>query len=155
MLFRSASPVKNRAVSSKTPVTVKKEKPPLKTVSEKTEADSALKKVKDKWSEIIETVRKAKITCYAFFVEAKPVSWEEGTLYLQYKMEHKFHRERSELPDNKKVMEQALENILGEKIAVKCILEKEAEDSQLKLNPEDELVEKAIALFGGEVVEVE
>ena len=51
--------------------------------------------------QILEAVRKAKIMCYAF-VEAKPVSLQDGVLILQYKADHKFHQERSELPENKR-----------------------------------------------------
>jgi len=115
----------------------------------------SIKEVQAKWDKILEVVRKTKIMCYAFFVEAKAVSLENGVLVLQYEENHRFHKERSELPENKKVMEQALEKILGQKIKVKCELKEETKQKELELTPEDDLVEKAIALFGGEVIEIE
>ena len=43
----------------------------------------------------------------------------------------------------------------GRKIAVKCVLEEEPDKEGFELTPEDDVVEKAIALFGGEVIEIE
>jgi DNA polymerase III gamma/tau subunit len=111
--------------------------------------------IEKKWDEILEVVRKTKIMCYAFFVEAQPISFQDGVLVLQYKVDHKFHCERSELPENKKVMEQAIEKVIGEQIAVECVLNEDPKKKELELTPEDDLVEKAIALFGGEVIEIE
>ena len=127
----------------------------LKSVETEKPASKSIEEVEAKWGQILEAVRKAKIMCYAFFVEAKPVSLQDGVLILQYKADHKFHRERSELPENKKVVELAIEKILGEKIAVKCVLEEEPDKEGFELTPEDDVVEKAIALFGGEVIEIE
>lgn len=111
--------------------------------------------VRQKWPEILEGVRKAKITCYAFFIEAQPLQLTGGELVLQYKAEHKFHKERSEQPANKTVMEQVLEKMLGEKIAIKCTLSDEQESANKNKTAADELVEQARAIFGGEVVEIE
>lgn len=116
-----------------------------------------LNQIKDKWQDILRAVRKAKITAYAFFIEATPVEFKDNQLVLQYKAEHKFHKERSEQPVNKQVMEQVLENLFGVNINVRCILSASpAENTEnKKATAEDDIVEKAIEIFGGEIVEVE
>ncbi|WP_227763659.1 DNA polymerase III subunit gamma/tau [Zhaonella formicivorans] len=113
--------------------------------------------IKQKWTEILDGVRKNKITSYAFFVEAEPLELQGNELVLQYKAEHKFHKERSEQPDNKKVIEHVLESILGAKIHIRCILKTERAAGGQEMNKlnQDELIQKAIEIFGGEVVEVE
>lgn len=143
------------AVGSKQEVQV--ERSPQGVSTSKTQGQNiSLNLIKDRWQDILAAVRKAKITAYAFFVEAKPVELKGHELVLQYKAEHKFHKERSEQPANRQVMEQVLENLFAVKINVRCVLGADpAETENKKASAEDDIVEKAIEIFGGEIVEVE
>ncbi|MDS1030502.1 DNA polymerase III subunit gamma/tau [Bacillota bacterium LX-D] len=125
------------------------------SIAQDSTSNLSLEKVTAKWQEILDALRKVKIVAYAFFIEGKPIEIRAGKLVLQYREEHKFHKERSEQPENKKVMEQVIEQVLGCKIALEFQLKTNQSAEQKNDPKEDELYLKACEIFGGDIVELE
>lgn len=108
------------------------------------------------WPEILEKVKENKITTHAFLIPAQPVKIDEqGYLILDFKKSHKFHRDKISQPENKVLVEKAIKDSTGMDIMIKClIVGGEEEDTGKNLGEDNSVVDKAIQLFGGSIVEV-
>lgn len=101
-------------------------------------ADSAISgNLKSRWGEILEGVKKAKITTYAFLVEAELVEEYTGEVVLGFKTGHTFHKERIEQAENRQVVEQVMQNVAGHPVRVKCRMQAVPEPPAAK-KPEHE-----------------
>ena len=63
---------------------------------------SDLNLIKAKWESFLEVLKKASIMNYAFVVDEKPIAVEGSSLILAFKADHRFHKERCEMENNKK-----------------------------------------------------
>ena len=142
-------------------------------------ADSAeTKTLVAKWPEILQRVKEEKITVHAWLVDGEPAAFCNGTALVAFR--NAIHRESSEKPANKSVIERVLQTVLGRPAAMATVLRKEWQEAlaagagmrgqaaaqeetreELQLIPEgdaekvaDPLVEEAIRLFGEELVEI-
>ncbi|MEW6662848.1 MAG: DNA polymerase III subunit gamma/tau [Bacillota bacterium] len=75
--------------------------------------------LRSRWSEVLEGVKKTKITAYAFLVEAELVEEYPGEIVLGFRAGHVFHKERIEQAENRQVVEQVLQNVLGYPVRLK------------------------------------
>jgi len=127
-----------------------------------------------KWSEILEEVKKKKRSTQAFLLEGKLVDVRENSLYLVFKEGYSFHRDKFNQPENKTVVEQVIEQVLGKKLSLMNLMEseydaisreesqsssskKKVNDSSLIYQQEDQdeiCVQKAVEFFGAELVQV-
>ncbi|MHB1419698.1 MAG: DNA polymerase III subunit gamma/tau [Bacillota bacterium] len=134
--------------------------PQLEALAGKEQNGLTIDFISNKWTEILEAVKKHKITASAFLIEAKPLRVEGGTLVLGFPPGYTFHKERTEQTENRNAVEKALWASLNYKLHMKCemlpgnggksaTLEKAGPRSE-----EDPIIQSAIELFGGEVVEV-
>jgi hypothetical protein len=74
-----------------------------------------------------------------------------GLLTIGYEKKYEFHKSGVENGENKGIIEEFIASICGTKIKVECaIIDEIAVDKQ-----EDDIVEKAIRIFGKDIVEVE
>lgn len=111
--------------------------------------------IKAKWEGFLEALKKASIMTHAFVVDEKPISVEGSSLILEFKSDHRFHKERCEMESNRKIIEQVLESFYGRKIELHCVLQQEQAPAKTELGPEEEdLIQSAINLFGGQLVEI-
>jgi DNA polymerase-3 subunit gamma/tau len=126
------------------------------------------------WSEILEEVKKLKRSTHAFLLEGRPVAIKEDSLYLVFKDGYSFHRDKFNQLENKTVVEGILEQFLGRKLSLTSLMESEyeapaRENSQSfktkakvtdsitdnsQENNEEFCVQKAVELFGSELVQV-
>lgn len=92
-----------------------------RALAAKPAADSSISgNLKSRWSEVLEGVKKTKITTYAFLVEAELVEEHAGEVVLAFKTGHAFHKERIEQAENRQVVEQVMQNVAGHPVRVKC-----------------------------------
>ena len=65
------------------------------------------------WPQVKETVKERKITTHAFLLEGKPLELKGDELYIVFPADRSFHRGEMEKEDHRKVLEEALEEVLG------------------------------------------
>jgi DNA polymerase-3 subunit gamma/tau len=126
------------------------------------------------WPEILEEVKKQKKSTHAFLLEGKPAAINEDSLYLVFNEGYSFHRDKFNQPENKMVVEGILERFLEKKLNLTSLMESEyealaGENSQSskanakvattitdnsRENKEEFCVQKAVELFGSELVQV-
>ena len=80
-------------------------------------------KIKNHWSDILESVKKKSIFGYVSLHEGDPAEInEKGKLVISFRRGYAFHKERLEEVKNKQAVEEALREITGEKILIECIV---------------------------------
>lgn len=124
-----------------------------------------------KWSQVLGVVKEKKITVHAWFVNGDLVSMLDDVVLVAFKNE--MHRNTTEKPENKVIIEQVLTSVLGKPIRLLTIMRKEWDDAKndatssapevMELqNDEDgngttvkeEWISEAIQLFGEELVTI-
>jgi DNA polymerase-3 subunit gamma/tau len=75
------------------------------------------------WPQVKEAVKERKITTHAFLLEGKPLGYEGGELYVVFPADRSFHRGEMDKEDHRKVLEAALEEVLGVAVSVRTRLE--------------------------------
>lgn len=124
--------------------------------------------VQGKWNQILHAVKEEKVTIHAWFMNGEPVSVHEDAVLVAFKND--IHRETTEKPANKQLIEQVLERQLGRPCRLVTMMQKDwndalqgaqtpaAEPLQLEPPPEDgnpsqePWVDEALQLFGEELV---
>lgn len=97
-------------------------KPPLMLREEKklpAGDNSEIQEIGQRWEEILESVRKLDIPLHSCLLEGSPVRMEGELLYIVFPKNYSFHKHRVEKKSN--IVEQALREVLGKKIKIKCI----------------------------------
>ncbi|WP_248929128.1 DNA polymerase III subunit gamma/tau [Paenibacillus hamazuiensis] len=135
-------------------------------------ADGAeIRAVKGKWSQVLARVKEQKITVHAWLVDGEPVAVSDERLLIAFKSA--MHRETTERPANKQLIEQVIAELIGQPYRLATVMMKdwsaaaeqakgsEAPREELKLVPEDETppqeekwVSEAIQLFGEDLVKI-
>ncbi|MEK8130810.1 DNA polymerase III subunit gamma/tau [Paenibacillus filicis] len=124
-----------------------------------------------RWSQVLGRVKELKITVHAWLVDGEPVARADSNLLVAFKSS--MHRETSEKPANKQLIEQALQEVLGHPYKLITVMQKdwqaaadskqqEAPKEELQLVPEDEpggvvkeeWISEAIQLFGEDLVKI-
>lgn len=131
--------------ASKIPRTSPPVGPPPQEDSGKS-AGTSLEKVKEKWEEIMEGVKEYKRTVHAFLMVSEPEEVRGSSLVLRFKSGYTFHKDKVEEPENKSIIEGIIEQNLGVRLSLLCLLE---EDPAPKA---DDAVQKALDMFGPGVV---
>jgi len=99
-----------------------KKLPPMPKVETAPESD-LLTKIKVSWDKILEKVKKQTIFGYVSLHEGTPQEINvQGKLVITFARGYSFHKERLEEIKNKQVVEQALQEAVGEKILIDCII---------------------------------
>lgn len=111
--------------------------------------DIDINNIKALWKRVLDLVRKNKVTTHAFLLEGKPFEYDNGYLTIAFDSGHNFHKEKIEQEDNKQIIEDALAYLFKNKIKIKCITYSEKNDE-----PKEDIVDAAIKIFGGNVIEV-
>lgn len=108
--------------------------------------DISLEEIKEKWAQAMELVKSAKISLRAFLTECIPYEIKEEGLVLLFKNGYTFHKERVEEEENKRIVQQALEKVVGVQLKIICLLEEEDNETL------EEPIKKAISIFGSDIV---
>ncbi|WP_213587766.1 DNA polymerase III subunit gamma/tau [Paenibacillus sp. J2TS4] len=125
------------------------------------------KQALSKWSQILAQVKEQKITVHAWLVDGEPVSLADDTLLLAFKSA--MHRETTEKPANKQLIEQVMQQVLGHPIQLAAVMNKEWKEAleeepesaeEMTLEPEQAKaqqqpwIDEAIQLFGEDLVKI-
>ncbi len=115
--------------------------------------------VKQCWQEILDRIKKVRMSARAFLIEGEPVEVQNNCLVLSFAPEYGFHKEKIEQPENRNAIEQVIKEVTGADLRIRCKFRNEAdEQSEADATPDtrqDPLLEKAVSLFGGDVIDVE
>jgi DNA polymerase-3 subunit gamma/tau len=134
----------------------------------------ATKELLAKWPQILQRVKEERVTVHAWLVDGEPAAIADGTVLVAFR--NTIHRETTEKPANKSVIEGVLGSILGQPAALATVMQKEWQEAvaanagqsretaageELRLLPDDgsepeaarePLVEEALRLFGEDLV---
>jgi len=88
-------------------------------IEKKIAAPVDLATVRRSWLRIRERVKEKKITTHAFLLEGKPSEVRGGELVVSFPPERDFHRGELEKEDHRKVLEEAVEEVLGVRLGVR------------------------------------
>ncbi|WP_217597892.1 DNA polymerase III subunit gamma/tau [Cohnella sp. GbtcB17] len=125
-----------------------------------------------KWPQAMQRVKEERVTVHAWLVDGEPVSYADDTVLVAFR--NSIHRETTEKPANRQVIEGVLSAVLGRPTQLATLLQKEWQEAlasadssaagkeapeELQLVPDDgagpqgePLIEEAIRLFGEELV---
>ncbi|MBN2981452.1 DNA polymerase III subunit gamma/tau [Cohnella algarum] len=121
-----------------------------------------------KWPQVLQRVKEERVTVHAWLVDGEPVSYTEDTVLVAFR--NSIHRETTEKPANRQVIESVLTAVFGRPTELATMLQKEWQEAlaaagtqgsgeaapeELTLEPEDggePLVEEALKLFGDQLV---
>ena len=110
-----------------------------------------LAELKNKWPQVMELINGSKKTLHAFLTEAAPYEVKKNELVLLFKKGYTFHKENVEAGGNKKIVQKALQKVLGVQLGILCLLEEEVQEKKTTEDP----VQKALNIFGPEIVSIE
>ncbi|MFB9279659.1 DNA polymerase III subunit gamma/tau [Cohnella cellulosilytica] len=127
-----------------------------------------------KWPQIMQRVKEERVTVHAWLVDGEPVSFAEDTILVAFK--NTIHRETTEKPANRGVIEGVLSSVFGKPTQLVTTLQKEwqevmadvegkpqggGEAEELQLVPDggeesrgEPWVDEAVKLFGEELVTI-
>ncbi|WP_239618191.1 DNA polymerase III subunit gamma/tau [Cohnella mopanensis] len=127
-----------------------------------------------KWPQILQRVKEERVTVHAWLVDGEPVSYDDNALLVAFR--NTIHRETTERPANKGVIEGVLTSLFGQTTQLVTIMQKEWQEAvaesagqskvnavgeELLLVPEDEgeeksepWVDEAVRLFGEQLVTI-
>lgn len=129
--------------------------------------DPAFVPIRSQWSRVLQRVKEEKVTIHAWLVDGEPVSVADDSVLVAFK--NVIHRQTTERPANKQLIEQVMSEVLGHPMKLVTILQKDWKESisdqpespreELKLSPEgepgqpqEEWIREAIQLFGEDLV---
>ncbi|MBI3975217.1 MAG: DNA polymerase III subunit gamma/tau [Armatimonadetes bacterium] len=120
-----------------------------------------LQDVRNRWARVLEEVRRTRMLCHALLIEGMPLEVRGATLVVGLRPGYNFHVDSLHRPENRTVVEGALERVFGRPMTLRCRLQEEAaaavpsrEGPAVEPEPGDPLVTRAMELFGGQVVDV-
>ncbi len=101
------------------------------------------------WDQLLQALRRKKRTVEALLKEGKPCSYRSGRLVVEFSPDFRFHWETIRRVENLRLVEEVLQQVCGKPVTLECVLKTEEE------NPaqQPDLVQKALDLFGGRIVE--
>ncbi len=121
-------------------------------------ADIDLAQVEKIWPQVLEKIKKVKISCHAFLMEAKIIAFDGDVLSLGFPEQYVFHKDKIEQPENRQAIESILLEVTGSTLKLTCKFIKSSGNPGKKAAPtlpeQDLLVQGARELFGGEVIEI-
>jgi DNA polymerase-3 subunit gamma/tau len=124
--------------------------------------------VQKQWGTILQGVKEGKVTVHAWFMDGEPVSLLDDSILVAFK--NNIHRETTEKPANRQVIEQVMESKLGKAYRLVTIMQRDwmkalegstqKAKEELKLEHEHEAgeaksepwIDEALQLFGEDLV---
>lgn len=113
----------------------------------------ALGDIESNWPRVLEMVRERKRSTHAFLLEGRPFALAGDVLTLVFKAGYSFHRDKVEQVENRGTVEAALASVFQVPLKLKTLMEADLQEG----NPspgEEEIVQKAVAMFGADLVVV-
>ena len=117
----------------------------VKNESRITNNDS-LKKVTAAWPKLIEAVKTTNPVAATFLRALQPISYSNGIVQLEAR--YALHRTFFERPDNQKLLDEKLSEVVGEAVTVRCVLVEPAATASPRAHVEHDLVSAVKDVFG-------
>ena len=114
------------------------------TVGQQPTADSVdINKLKRVWPIALEQLKKEKISTYALLLECRPVKVEGRKVTLSFNEGASFHHREIEKPQNLKLIQGILRNILGHTLEISCVLDRGIDGAMVEIvSGSDEMPEQ-------------
>jgi len=105
---------------------------------------------------VLEEVKRTKMFCHALLIEGIPLRIEGSILVIGLRTGYNFHAENLHRPENRSVVEGAVERILQRRLRLQCTIYDGAPPGVEPQAPADgdPLVTKAAELFDAQILEV-
>jgi len=100
------------------------------------------------WQQLLMEIKSHNNSIHAFLKVCDP-EITDGQLCLYFP--YKFHKERIEDTKNRQIVEAAINKIYGQNLQIKCFIKTNNKSEKIVVN--DDLLEDALEIFGGEVVD--
>ncbi len=115
--------------------------------------------IQERWSDVLDQVKKRKKSTQAFLMEGKPVQLQENTLTILFREGCSFHKDKVNQNENRQTIEAVLEQLFGISFSLENFMEnefetKETPESQDLKRQEQALIDKAKDMFGADLVVV-
>jgi len=113
----------------------------------------------DCWEEILESTKKYNHSICAFLKACQPVSLDNNVLHLDFI--YNFHRDKISEPKNRDIVEKCIKDVSGVQCRIQCnfnpqtIKKNESKKDKIeeKEKSDDDLLNEALNIFGGEIIE--
>ena len=108
------------------------------------------------WEEVLGIIKKERIALYGFLKDCGFALDEKGMAVLSFPADQQFFMESMDREGNRNFVEKAIEKVVGKQVKVRCVL---ADQKTARSEPEgksqnEEIIEKAIDIFGEDFVEI-
>jgi DNA polymerase-3 subunit gamma/tau len=145
------------------PPAAKVKEPETKQAANPAQNGLDINAVEKAWPQVIEYVKAKRMSVSLYLAESEPVEVDGITVVLGFPAEFKFHKETLEKENNKKLVEEAFQQVLGGRIRAQFVITQKDSTSQNAprgAEPADEdapdIVAKALEIFdGGRVIRKE
>lgn len=126
-----------------------------------------IEEIRKQWPSVIDAVKKTRMTTAAIFKEGAPDKLHGNEIEVRFAREHGFHKNNVELPENKKAIEIAVEQVFGKHYSIHFTIDEkrhadspreesgEAEAGPQKKNQTiltDPVVRKVLETFQGKII---
>lgn len=92
-------------------------------VKEQVSDNGKLGKIKNHWNDILNSVKKKSIFGYVSLHEGEPAEINgRGKLVIAFRRGYAFHKDRLDDAKNKQAVEEAVQEVAGEKILIECVV---------------------------------
>ncbi|MBI4436530.1 MAG: DNA polymerase III subunit gamma/tau [Candidatus Omnitrophica bacterium] len=108
--------------------------------------------IEKEWGALVQAVEAKKKLLGIFLKEGKPVSLEEGLLTVAFEAENSFHRETLESNANRNLIEEALSELLHQKIRIAFHALKKEKAASSETPAHDPIVKFSLDAFNGKVI---
>jgi DNA polymerase III subunit gamma/tau len=113
-----------------------------------------LSQISEAWPQILNGIKPYNHSIAAFLLVCKPTDIVGGRLILAFP--YKFHRERISELRNRQIVEKVIEDVVGARLQVDCVLAEQGTLAEQIVQTEpaesDDLIDTALEIFGGRVV---
>jgi DNA polymerase-3 subunit gamma/tau len=131
------------AAEEKAPKEEKIENPPA--VNTEINITHTLDNIKNSWQEIIENLKKVRMSVGTYLDEGFPLKLENNILTISFPKNYSFHKESLEKKENKAIIEKAIEDLLKVKIRLNFFLSKE--EARKDKTEDSPFVKSALDIF--------
>ncbi|MFH1826558.1 MAG: DNA polymerase III subunit gamma/tau [bacterium] len=109
--------------------------------------EKGISNIKDKWQDILESVKKKSIFGYVSLHEGEPLEVNgKGNLVIAFRKGYAFHKDRLDDKKNKAMVEEALGEVVGYNVPIECVITEGKKEPSLSV--------KAVAdFFEGRVLQ--
>ncbi|MBM7582773.1 DNA polymerase-3 subunit gamma/tau [Caldicoprobacter guelmensis] len=107
------------------------------------------------WEKALEIIKKERIALYGFLKDCRFVLDGKDKALLSFSADQQFFMESINREENRSFIEKVIEMVIGRQVKVRCVLaDQKVSDEVGKKSRNDDIIEKAIDIFGEDFVEI-